>query len=185
MKTIRNILTVAVVGLAVLGCAALAHTSTPNTFYTFTDGEVLTAAKLNANFQHLHNTLTGLIRNENIASDAAIAHSKFAQPGLIAKAVGGKLNDCTVNGICPTLLPGSTNVNRIERTGTGQYTVYYSTPLSITTYAVIANSLGGVSDVICKPYSYGAGGASISIQCYNINTNVDADAALTFVAYAP
>lgn len=134
-----------------LAGVAAAHVSSPNLWYTFAAGETLTAEKLNNNFAHLHATLTGGIKNENIAPDAAIAASKLATPGLVAKAVGGPTGvvspGCPVSTNC-TLRPGTTNIANVYHFSTGNFDVYFTTPMSTTNYTMIISSSTGFS--ICR-----------------------------------
>lgn len=66
---------------------AVGHTGSP-AFTVFTNGQTLTATALNANFAHIHNTLSGGISNANIAPNAAIATTKLATNKMIPIAIG-------------------------------------------------------------------------------------------------
>jgi len=124
---------------------ASAHTSSPSTFTTFSNGQVLTASTLNANFAHLHNTLTGSITDANISALAAIQHGKLAMPLLVAKAfavVGTNTSPCTgVGGTLCSVPMGQNVVSARTGTNAGEYIV------------TLSFSIGGLTGPLVTPFT--------------------------------
>lgn len=80
---------------------AVAHTGSPAPT-VWSSGNTLTAANLNDTVAHIHNTLSGGIVDAHISTSAAIAHSKLARPGLVAKAVLSTTTACVGGGAAGT-----------------------------------------------------------------------------------
>ena len=138
----RNILTVAVISL-VLG--AYAYAGSINTFAT---GETISASALNANFNHIHNTMVGghgaRLVNSDVSTSAAISHSKLATPALLPKA-WAYVSACTT-GTCT--LAASSGITSITAGGTdGTYTVVLPAR-SDTNYGFLVFPIG-VVDMVC------------------------------------
>lgn len=113
---------------------ALLITSAPAwALKVWTAGEIPTYVQLNSNFAEVANT--GLT-NANLATNAAIAHTKLATPALVSKAW------VTLTAVCggsPCTVADSSGVTSVTRSGTGVYSVNYAatyTASHLTTIAV-------------------------------------------------
>lgn len=91
---------------------------------TWSNGETLKSADLNANFNHIHNLMVGghgaRLVNADVSTTAAIAHSKLATPALVPKAWAALSATCT-SGTCS--LGDSSQVTTITFSATGVYNV--------------------------------------------------------------
>lgn len=93
----------------------------------WTAPEKVTIAQLNANFaETANNNLT----NANLASGAAIAHSKMATPALLPKAWAELDVACSSS---PCAVGDSSQMTSVTRTGTGVYVANLAVTLSSTT----------------------------------------------------
>jgi hypothetical protein len=99
----KHLVAIAIILLAALGFiiygVAYGHTGSP-ALTVFSNGQTLTASALNANFAHIHNTLSGGISNANIAPNAAIAQSKLAKNPLVPIAVGSAFSSGGIMAPC-------------------------------------------------------------------------------------
>lgn len=135
--------------------AACAHAYFPNVLpfmesgaiKTWSSGETLTSADLNANFQHIHNLMVGghgaRLVDSDISSLANISSSKLAAYRALPRAWVYATNctgaSCTVSA--------SYNVTSIARSGAGRYTVTLSYTATNVVFAVVCseNSVAAVS----------------------------------------
>lgn len=98
----------------------------------WTAPEKVTIAQLNANFAETANN--GLV-DANLASNAAVAHSKLATPALVSKAW------VTLSAVCSTAtctVADSSLVTGVTRSGTGAYTVTWAPTFSATAAVIPA-----------------------------------------------
>lgn len=153
---IQNVVLAALVG-AVVGTmfnqSAIGHTGSPS-LTTFTSGNVLTAAQLNDNFSHLHNTLSAGIVNANISTSAAIAHSKLATPALVPKAFAYLVTACNLAAAADTVtctLDDSSGVSSVKSsgtTGTARVTLSYTPTNAAFAVLATANSTEGYCNTL-------------------------------------
>lgn len=112
--------------LAVFAILFVAGLALSGPIHSWATGEYITAADLNANMTHLHNNLGHghgpVIVNADVSTNAAIAHSKLATPGLVPKAWAVMTVACT-SGTCA--LADSQVVSSITWTATGTYNVNF------------------------------------------------------------
>lgn len=118
----------------VLAVLVLAGIAGAGTIKNWSIGEVITAAQLNQALNHIHTNMVGghgaRLINADVSGSAAIASSKLADGEMIPWAkvsVGGNyLLPCT-SGTCD--IYGERNVESVERTGAGTYTVTFSSAI--------------------------------------------------------
>jgi hypothetical protein len=161
--------------------AALAFAGTIKTWGTH---DVLTAADLNANFQHIHNTMVGghgaRLVDADVAGNAAIATSKLAA-GKAGLPLGWGYFKCGT-GTCAT---SASNNASVSRTSTGAYVVTvvgYSGPGAV----LLTTDWKSDPKTYCQPEpDLSDAGTSIYVDCFKIvsagsgsdstSTAVDAD----------
>lgn len=132
----------------------------------WTAPERVTIAQLNANFAEVaNNNLT----NANLASDAAISHSKLATPALVSKAW---VELDAVCGGSPCTIGDSRQVTSVTRSGAGVYVVNLSVTLSATTAPLVTV---GEDDKNCRYTAKST--TSVTISCKTNGTDLVAPAA--------
>lgn len=161
--------------LIIAGVCGIALVALAGPIKTWQAGEVIVASDINANFQHIHNLMVGghggRLVNADVSSAAAIAHSKLATPGLVAKSVfqvgtgttACSAGTCTINansGVVPTVtwnsagnytvtIAARANANYVPvvtpqycgGAATGGCTCTVSTGLSTTAFTVLCSAL--------------------------------------------
>jgi hypothetical protein len=154
----------------IIGLPSMAHTSSPNTFYTFATNERLTAEKLNTNFSHLHSTLTGGIKDENISTSAAIQITKLDKYGYIPRVfgqVGATSSPC--NGAVAGTSCALYNVRGITSVvgvGTaGRYDVTMTTFAGVNYPLVFVSS--GDGTVFCSASPPTSAATVIPVSCWS------------------
>lgn len=152
--------------LALLALAAGVALAGP--IKTWTTGEVITAADINANFNHIHNLMVGghgaRLSNADVAPGAAIAHSKLATPVLLPKATALLSGNCNVIGNCATdFNQGFATVAALSTTGSYRFTFAVIRPN--TGYSVYVQP--HVPATANLPYCYvtAMAVASFDVQC--------------------
>ena len=140
--------TVAILGVAVFALAG--------PIKVWSNGDYVLSSDLNANFQHIHDTMVGghgpRLTNADVAPNAGIALSKLAQTFALpsyAFQVGSGPTPCA-SGTCTVtgLTGGGVTVTAPV---TGEYDIVFTTPLSSASYVVLANGAIGVGLPICQP----------------------------------
>lgn len=136
---------------------------------TWVTGDALTAADINANFSHIHNTMVGghgpRLVNSDVASNAAIAHTKLAVPTLVPKAWSIVAN-CTSS---PCTQQQQYGVGSVTRQDAGVYTVNWTSPRVDGTYAPFLTSTGANAFKHCAITSYGA--ANVTVGCIEVSSD--------------
>lgn len=159
-----------------LASYALGHTGSPSPT-TFVDGDTLTAAQLNNTIAHVHNTFSGGIVDTHLAANAAVQHTKLAAPALVPKAWAMTAAVC---GASPCTLSASSGVSSITRTGTGLYTVTWTTPRANASYLVMVQAAIPASTLgSCRATSVGT--TTTTVRCQwtsDTQAPTDEDAAL-------
>jgi hypothetical protein len=147
---------------------------------TFSTGETISASAMNANFNHIHNSMVGghgaRLVNADVSNSAAIAHSKLAEPAKIPKVYGGRLTACGSASCNLDLYSGLAQA--FSRTATGEYTLTVSPARADASYMpfVVAYSTNAVS---CNTYLTGTNATTLKIICANVITNVAEDSGFT------
>lgn len=139
-------------------------------------GDVLSTTDLNANFSHIHSLMVGghgaRLVDADVSASAAIAHSKMATPGVIAKGafiVGSGTTPCTA-GTC-TLSMSSGVTPTVVWNSTGNYTMTISARadafwgLTVTPLYCGAASAGCWCNV-----QTGTSTTNATIQCFSATT---------------
>lgn len=143
---------------------------------TFSNGTTLDAARLNYNFNHLHNNMIGAghdtkLVDADVSATANIAHSKLATPYLIPKA-WAFMPLCSTPGPCAT--SASHNLT-VTRGGTaGQYTFSFA-DTTHSNYGVVVTGSN-----ICVGFGYATTGPEI--RCYD-NSAVAQDSVISIVIW--
>jgi hypothetical protein len=141
-------------------------------------GDVLRATDLNGNFTFLNTTKVGggvTLTNTDVASNAAIAHSKLATPALVPKAWG--YVGSAACGATPCTVADSSQVSAIARTGAGVYTVTLSYTPANANFLAIPGS--GTVNVHCVTNGLATAAPQITIRCYTDTTGAATDAAFS------
>lgn len=165
--------------------ALLAVPVIAGTIHTWQNGEALTAADLNAVFQHIHNTMVGghgaRLVNADVNASAAISQSKLADYRNFprawatvlpsnAVACGVPLSACTFAGNHVTSITGS---------GNGRFTVLLDYTPTDPTYAVMLSSIGqyqydggtAITNGACQLTAIGVGAVNeFNIMCTDLAT---------------
>lgn len=109
---------------------------------TWVAGEPLTAAQLNAAFQHLHNTMVGghgaRLVNADVSGSAAIESGKLAQGNGIVDnmvRVGATGAVCSAS---PCLIYEAVGVSSVTRGSAGIYTVTFSASISSAAIFIVS-----------------------------------------------
>ena len=156
------------------------------TIKTWTTGEVLTSTDINANFQHIHNTMVGghgaRLRNADVASSAAIAHSKMATPGLLPKA-WAVVSSCSSS---PCTVTESSGISTVTRASAGNYTVTFSVVRADANIAVFASAFTNSGDLASPRCMVGnVSAVGVNVLCYSEpmdgGVQAAADAAFSFL----
>lgn len=143
------------------------------TIKTWSSGETLNASDLNANFQHIHNTMVGghgaRLVNSDVSASAGIAHSKLATPALVPKAWALVASDCTAS---PCTITVGSGISSVTRSGTGLYTITFTNARVDANYLVIVNGGGAAGGPITAANfavcltEYPALTTSFNVDCY-------------------
>jgi hypothetical protein len=155
-------------------------------------GEILKATDLNTNFNHLHDNMVGghgaRLLDADVASGAAIAHTKLATPALVAKAWASLVTVCNGAAAAGTActVDESSQVTGISANGTaGQYRVNlsYSPPNAV--FAPVVTAITGT--IYCVAHTFvattgDANGTNFLVEC-RTDASVATDAAFSFVVF--
>jgi hypothetical protein len=163
---------------AMLGLVSVAYATMPK---TWSNGEKVTATDLNANFAHAESNFRDsthtLLVNADISGSAAIAHSKLATPGLVAKivltvgATACTVTPCTVAESAGTYLD-------LTRTGAGAYSLNFSARTD-NKYMVFVTSR--TANVSC--YVGAITTTAAPFTCITTNTAAATDAAFSVMLF--
>lgn len=140
-----------------------------STIKSWSSGDVVRAADLNANFTHIHNTMVGghgaRLVNADVSASAAIAHSKMATPALLPKA-WAFIASCNTSITCTQTV--GTGVTSVTSNATaGQYVITWATPRANANYIVVITS--NTASTFCVTNTYTT--TTAAVECLD-----DADA---------
>lgn len=171
--------------LVVLFAATYANATS---IYSWSNGEVLTATQLNANFAHIHNSMVGghgaRLVDSDVSTLAAISTNKLAAryfiPTVWAK-VGAGATACAAD---PCTVEDSSGTVTVARAGNGSYTATFPAQ-SDAVFAVVVQANSPVS-VLCRGIA--ATTTTASIVCTETvddvtDTNAATDAAFSFLVF--
>lgn len=152
---------------------------------SWSGGETITSADLNATVTHIHNKAERSLVNADINASAAIAHSKLATPSLLPKAWGVVSPICT--GACTIAQEASSpgDISTVVRNSTGDYTVTLATARADTTYFAITSVIT-TNDVVCHtdpPTSTTVFKVVCRTSDPSVGAAANADAAFSFVVF--
>lgn len=166
--------------ILVVVAAFLVVSASAQSLHTWSSGQGVAADDLNGNFTALKNGKVGsgvTLTNADIASNAAIAHSKLATPALVPKAwayVGS-----AACGSTPCTIGESSQVTSIARTSAGLYTVTLSyTPANAF---FLAQPGSGTVNVHCITNGLTTVAPQITIRCYTDTTGAATDASFSIL----
>lgn len=171
--------------LAILLGVVIAYTgpTIASTIKTWSNGSTLTAADLNANFQHIHSTMVGghgaKLVDADVSGSAAIAYTKLSANPAWPKAATSVLSSCTVAdaGCTVAVNVGSVVTNVTHKVAVGTYLVSFSSRTN-GVYTPIAQSHS--SSVFCVTHSFSA--TDFVVECRDhANTLTDAIFSVVFV----
>lgn len=130
---------------------------------SWASGEYLLSGDLNANFNHIHNTMVGghgaRLMNADVSASAAIAHTKMASPALLPKAVAivgsqvGGGTACT-SGTCSLGFMQPASFFSVAHTATGKYTVTMSARANAVYVPVVTTFHSTDTAVVCEPVTF-------------------------------
>lgn len=148
---------------------------------SWSTGETLTAAQLNANFAHIHSLMVGghggRLVDADVSASANIATTKLADGEGIADAFVTVADACTAS---PCTMVNAFNVTSITRSGVGVYTVTLPFSVGGTSVQVTANSATAAEH--CNA-SYTTG-TTFTIQCVVSNTAAAADSGFSLTIHS-
>lgn len=152
---------------AAICCVAIAAVAGP--IKVWQSGEIITATDINANFQHIHNTMVGShgarLKNSDVSTTAAISHSKLAQPALLPKAVGAQVNACTASPCTWDLATGFPTT--YTRLSAGAYSITFSTARPNAQYGVHVTCHNEGSEMcVCTPRRSSFATTGFTVECY-------------------
>ncbi len=132
---------------------------------SWANGDTLTAADLNANFQHIHNAMVGghgaRLIDADVSNSAAIASSKLAGYRLLPRAWANVAAGCTGTGACT--LSSSKNITSVTFATSQANVILNYTPTNAD-YAVIVQAESSSVDVFCTA-THGSASPQIAIYC--------------------
>lgn len=169
------------IAVTIIGGGLLLHPNNvvAQTLHTWSAGNVVAATDLNGNFTALKNGKVGsgvTLVNADVASNAAIAHSKMATPALFPKAWAYVGTACTA-GTCT--LGDSSQVTSITFNATGIYNVTLSyTPGNAN---FIANAESHTANVYCISNGLATAAPQFLIRCYTDTTGAATNAAFSVI----
>ena len=144
-------------------------------------GESITSADLNATISHLHANLGHghgpVIVNADVATSAAISHSKLATPALVPKAWASITTACATPATC-TLVDSSVATGVVGTANPGEYTVSFPTR-GDANYGTVVNAFSATADVACHTSAQAA--TTATVICITPSTGAAVDAAFTFM----
>lgn len=144
---------------------------TGQTLHSWTTGQVVTATDLNGNFTALKNGKVGSgvqASNTDIASNAAISHSKMATPALLPKAWGYISAACTGSTAAGTActIGDSTQISSITTNGSsGQFRINLSYTPANANFAVIVTSHTTAS--VCIATTQATSAPHALVKCFD------------------
>ena len=137
---------------------------------SWSNGEILGSDDLNSNFSHIHGTMVGghgaRLVNADVASNAAIAHTKLATPALLPKAWAYVGSSACTTGTCAQAASAGAAMT-ITWTGSGAYTVTWGTARSNANYAVFLSAHTVTASVPPSCYATGLGTTQFLMTCYD------------------
>lgn len=148
---------------------------------TWANGDTLSATDLNANFQHIHNSMVGghggRLLDADVNASANISYSKIQNGRGIARAWG----EVSATGVCPAAptVSESMNVTSVTCAATGAYTVTLGYTATDAEFAVIVSSMQ--STTICHGVSTST--TTVAINCVDLDTPAATDSTFSFVIY--
>jgi hypothetical protein len=137
--------------------------------YVWGSDEVVGATQLNANFTELNTAKVGggvTLTNADVASNAAIAHSKLATPALVPKAWATLNANCTGSTAAGTActVSDSSQVTSITTNGaSGQFRLNLAYTPSNANFAVIVTSHTAIS--VCMATSRATAAPHAVVTC--------------------
>lgn len=132
----------------------------------WTPPERVTIAQLNSNFAEVANT--GL-RNDNLASNAAIAHTKLATPALVPKAWAVLSANCTGSATAGTActVGDSSNVLSVTTNGaTGEFRVNLGFSPQNANFLVLP-SVKTATTAQCAVIATGTSAPHVILRCHD------------------
>ena len=130
--------------------------------HTWTSGEYITAADLNAAISHLHASVGrghgAVLTNADVSGSAAIGHSKLATPALLPKS-WVSVDACASS---PCTIIDSSGVSGVTRTSAGVYVVTYTVARSSSAYGVFGQAFHTTAATFCHTTAKTATNATVS-----------------------
>lgn len=143
----------------------------------WSSGETIRSADLNANFAAI-NLYTGSITDSRIDGAAAISHTKFKTPSLVAKAWLFVSGTCSADPCTKTESFGFGNINW---TATGKYTLNLSYAPKDADFATVVTAKGvSTAGIYCMVT--GQDSTYVLIECQNAAGTL-ANAAFSALVY--
>lgn len=146
---------------------------------TWSNGDTLLPADINANFQHIHNTMVGnhgaRLVNSDVSASANISYAKIQNGRGIARAFGGTATTCSST---PCSKRDSFNVGTITWVADGGYNVNLNYTAADTNYSALV--WAETAGVYCTAPTYGS--SSFSFECHAFDST-PANAQFDFVVF--
>ncbi len=174
------------IGIALVGVGFGLFTSRDaiaQSLKSWSTGEVLRATDLNANFTALKNGKVGsgvTLTNTDVASNAAIAHSKLATPALLPKAwamLSASCDGTAVAGTACTIGDSSQVTSVTSNASSGQYRLNLAYTPANANFAVVVTSHNATA--VCVVGNFATAAPHARIECYDY-----AGAAINNIAFS-
>lgn len=166
---------------AVLLSLLVAGVVAASTIKVWSSGDALTPGDLNANFAHIHNLMVGghgaRLVDADVSASAAIAQSKISglttSLATVPKAWAAMIGTSCGGAVCAETISAGSGVASISHTGTGTWTVTWTTARSDALYAVMVSPYNA-NTINCSPVTITT--TTIDVNCKGTGATVAADA---------
>jgi hypothetical protein len=138
---------------------------------TWNNGEVVQPSDLNADLNHIHNTMVGghgaRLVDADVSSSAAIAHSKMQTPALLPKAWAMVSANCTGSTAAGTACTvGDSSQLSLTTSGVaGQFRGVLSYTPSNANFAVLVTSR--TTTTVCMADTYATTSPYFLVKCFD------------------
>jgi len=171
MRNKVKILAAFVVGFVLASAPAIG-----STMKQWSNGNTLTAADLNANFEHLHTNMVGnhgaRLINADVHAAADIAHTKLAGTSVLPQVVASTGSCTAADAGCTVFVNYGGTVAVGHQYTKGDYNVHFATPRTNATYITLVSSI--TPGAVCQSHTHAAG--SFQVACYDLaGADYDAD----------
>lgn len=153
---------------------------------TWSSGDPISIADINANFQHIHNNMVGghgaRLVDADVSASAAISYTKVQNGRGIARAMGASNGTCTT-GTCTMV--DTLNVTSVTWNSAGNYTVtlnYTATDNAMIAACSTGSKASTVAAItLCQIVATGT--TTLNVLTWDPRTNTATNSPFTFVVF--